>query len=340
MGERKIIINSRAPVRISFGGGGTDVDPFCKEHGGAVISAAINRYAYSSLEVSDKYVFKSGNFDCDLEFDKIEDMDYDGNLDLIKSIVKHYNKKDKYKIFLDVEAPPRSGLGSSASAFASVIGLFNHMKQHERITDYEVAELAYNLEREELKNAGGRQDQYAAVFGGLNYIEFKGDNFVRVNPLKLKKEYELELEKNLLLVHIGSRKDSGDIIGDQNKNYEKGKNKDPLFQTKEIMDKMKYSLLRGELDEFGNLLDKAWKLKKQFSKMVSNSEIDKIYDTALNNGALGGKITGAGGGGHMLFYCPGNTKNDVLKELLKLGVTHVPFNFDYEGLVTWEIKNE
>ena len=336
-----MIIRSRSPVRISFAGGGTDVSPYTEDHGGCVINAAINKYAFATLELrpDNKICFKSADYDKELTFSSIFDMKYDGNLDLFKSVVNHY-KKSGINIFLRVEAPPRSGLGSSGSAFASIIGLFNHLRREHALTDYEIAELAYDLERKELKNPGGRQDQYATVFGGINFMEFKGNDFVRVNPLKLKNDTIYELEKNLVIANIGIRKESGDIITDQTKRYKQNKENvvNALKKNKEVAIEMKKALLRDDLNAFGELLHFAWTEKKKYSSMVSNDKIDKIYENARKAGAIGGKVSGAGGGGHMIFYCKPNTEPVVSKVLQKLGASVVPFTFDFKGLQTWEVN--
>jgi D-glycero-alpha-D-manno-heptose-7-phosphate kinase len=336
-----MIIRSRSPVRISFAGGGTDVSPYTEDHGGCVINAAINKYAYATLELRDdnKIHFKSSDYNKELTFGSINDMKYDGDLDLFKSVVKHY-KKSGINLSLRVEAPPRSGLGSSGSAFASLIGLFNHLKREHALTDYEIAELAYDLERKELKNPGGRQDQYVTVFGGINFIEFKGNDFVRVNPLKLSKNTIYELEKNLVIVNVGIRKQSGDIISDQTKRYKENKEEviRALQKNKEFAIEMKKALLRNDLNSFGKLLHNAWEEKKKYSSMISNDRIDNFYNKAKAAGAIGGKVSGAGGGGHMLFYCKPNTEITVANVLEKLGAKIVPFTFDFKGLQTWEVQ--
>ncbi len=338
-----MIIRTKAPVRISFAGGGTDVSPYCEERGGCVVNVAINKYAWGTLELTNKpgICISSSNHPKILRFNSVKDITYNRTLDLLKSVVKHmHNGKKGINLFLRSDVPPRSGLGSSASAFVSMIGLFNHLKRDKKITDYEIAELAFNLERKELNNMGGKQDQYASVFGGLNYIEFKGNDFIRVNPLRLKQDYINELEKNLVLVHVGARKASGDIIKDQTKSYKKhNKNvTSGLDKTKEIAIETKYALTRGDLDYFGELLHDAWTAKKKFSSMITNPYIDKLYNLARKKGAIGGKISGAGGGGHMILYCKPNKEQIVAHELTKAGVKIVPFSFDYNGLQSWEVN--
>ena len=326
-------------MRISFAGGGTDVSPYCDKYGGCALNATINKYAWATLELrKDKEVhIESHDFKQKLVFNNIKEIKYDGKLDLIKAVVKNMaHIKSGMNIFLRSDIPPRSGLGSSAAAFVAVIGVFNHLLNEKRLNNYEIAELAYDLERNELGNKGGKQDQYASVFGGINFIEFKGNDFVKVNPIKVSRDHILELEKNLVLVNIGEREKSGDIILDQIRRF---KNKDMLSAlktTKRTAIKMKYALAQGDLNHFGEFLHLAWQEKKKFSKMISSSYIDKLYNLALKHGAIGGKITGAGGGGHMLFYCRPNHEQVVSQALKNAGAKVVDFTFDTDGLETWE----
>lgn len=348
-----MIIRSRSPVRISFGGGGTDVPPYCDEKNGCVLSATINKYSYASLESrSDQEIhIESGNLLKKLSFGSIDEMTYNDELDLLKAAVKNLNTtRMGLNIFLRSDVPPKSGLGGSAACFVALIGLFNHLRL-DKMTNYEIAELAHKLEREELKIAGGKQDQYATVFGGINFIEFSR-NGVRVNPLRMKKDHILELEKNLVLIHVGDRPQdvtreyltgkvkTDDIIGDQVKSVIEKKESviEALDRTKEIAHEMRRAFITGDLIGFGELLHKAWEEKKKFSKMISNRCIDDLYALARKHGAIGGKITGAGGGGFMLFFCEPNKEQIVAEHLEKAGARPVSFAFDFDGLQTWEVS--
>ena len=347
-----LIIRSHAPVRISFAGGGTDVSPYTEKFGGAVVNAAINQYAYATfIERKDgKVILDSLDLNKRVEYKSISKIKLDGNLDLTKAVILFFKEKfptsfkkltKGFEVHTSCEIPPRSGLGSSAAMFASVIGIFNRIAKEHRIDSYEIAELAYFLEREKLKNAGGRQDQYASVFGGINFIEFKGHNFVRVNPLKLKEDYLLELESNLILINLGARSSSGDIISDQIRNLKNNKTSiEATHKTKVLADNVKYSLIRGDFIKFGQLLDRGWQEKKKFSSKISNPELDNIYQDLKNSGAIVGKILGAGGGGHMLLYCKPGKKLHVLQKAVKLDLKHVPFTFDHKGLTTWTINGK
>jgi D-glycero-alpha-D-manno-heptose-7-phosphate kinase len=336
-----MIIHSRAPARISFGGGGTDVSPYTEDHGGAVVSATINKYAWGSLELRrDGEIRLADSHYAPVRFKSLRDIRYGTKMDLLSSVVKNlHQSKDGVSIRLRGDVPPRSGLGSSASAFVSLVGLFNHIRREMRMTDYEIAEFAFRLEREELGNKGGRQDQYASTFGGLNFIEFKGGDFVRVNPVRMKRDHLLELEKNLILVHVMDRSKSGDIIADQTKSYLSGKRQvvEALHAVKALAEDTHRALRKGDLNRFGELLHEGWVQKKKFSPMITNRRIDRIYNTAMRNGAIGGKINGAGGGGHMIFYCESGREEDVMKALTKAGGYVRSFSLDMQGLQTWEV---
>lgn len=337
------IIRSRAPVRISFAGGGTDVSPFTETHEGAVVAVSINQYSHASMQFR-----RNGKVRLIEEKDRVREelpangmLPYGTRLDLIKSVINHYHDHlgNGFEFGVHTDVPPRSGLGGSASLAVAAIGVFNTLHAEKGIDKYEIAELAYKLEREELKNAGGRQDQYASVFGGINFIEFKGNNFVRVHPLNLKPDTLLELETNLLLLYLGSRMDSGHIIEEQTRNVKTNtQTMEAMIATKKLAYDVKYSLLRGNLKLFGELLDEGWRLKKQFAKSISNPRIDGIYVALKKAGALGAKITGAGGGGHMIVYCAPGRKHQVIRKAEKLGARVVPFSFDFEGLVTWKAE--
>jgi len=337
-----MIIRSRAPTRISFAGGGTDVPPYCDEKGGCVISAAINRYAYSTLETrNDQEIhIESGDFLKRLKFTKMDDITYNNELDVLKAAVKRMSLEGEgLNLFMKTNVPPGSGLGGSASAFVSLIGLFDHLKG-KKMTNYEIANLAHKLEREELKILGGKQDQYAASFGGINFIEFK-DGHVIVNPLKIKDETKFELEKHLLLAYTGDRdvSNSGDIISDQTKSV--ANNESNVLEAhdkyKELALEVRDVLKSGDLNTFGNLIHKAWEIKKSFSGKITNKRINDLYDFARKNGAIGGKISGAGGGGFMMFFCEPNKEHNLTMKLEEKGFRTMPFAFDFDGLQTWEV---
>jgi D-glycero-alpha-D-manno-heptose-7-phosphate kinase len=241
-------------------------------------------------------------------------------------------------IFLHSDAPPGSGLGSSSTVVVTLIGAFKHWL-HLPLTNYEIADLAYQIERKDLGIKGGKQDQYAATFGGFNFIEFHHDATI-VNPLRVPSDTLNELHYNLLLCYTGKTRLSAHIIDDQVKGYvqhQEGVTR-AMDELKHIAVALKNALLRDKPNEFGALLNEAWMNKKKMATQISNPHIDELYETALKHGALGGKITGAGGGGYMFFYCDFKRKHIVAEQLERLGAQVVEFDFDFGGLQTWEVR--
>lgn len=320
-----MIVRSKAPLRISFAGGGTDVPPYPQEHGGAVLSTTINKYAYASLvsmdDDSSTFMQSFGNYS-----------------DLVKATVKRMLLQDRgLKIFLQNDAPLGSGLGSSSAMVVALIELFKNWL-HSSMTDYEHADLAYQIERIDLGIKGGMQDQYAATFGGFNLIEFTGDTVV-VNPLRVDSDHINELEHNLLLCYTGSTHFSGHILERQIDSYMQKNEKiiSALGELKWLAYTMTNVLLRGKIDDFGNLLHQEWLNKQQLDSQISTPRISELYETARIFGALGGKITGAGGGGHLLLYCPFEKKHIIAEHLEKQGGQIVPFGFESKGVQTWRV---
>ena len=336
-----MLIRAKAPLRISFAGGGTDVPPYPKKEGGCVLNATINKYAYGTLRPrKDNHIrIESLDFNISVDYNIDESLPYDGKLDLVKAAIKKIGMQESigFDLFLHSDAPPGTGLGSSSTMMVALVGLLKEFKNLP-LTDYEIANLAYIIERKELKIKGGLQDQYAATFGGFNFIEFLKDRVI-VNPLKISKDVINELEYNLLLCYTGKTRLSAKIIEDQVNRYEKG-NKETLEgmrNLKEITIEMKNALLQKKFIEFGELLHLAWKNKKKMSKRITNPQIEEMYKVARKNGAIGGKISGAGGGGYMLLYCQFEKKHKVARELKKMGGTITDFRFDPHGLQTWRV---
>jgi D-glycero-alpha-D-manno-heptose-7-phosphate kinase len=332
------LIRAKAPLRVSFAGGGTDVAPFPEREGGLVLSATINRYSYGSLtpRQDSNIGLESVDFGLSVDIPDGDALIFDGRLDLVKAAIRKLGRAG-FDIFLHTNAPPGSGLGSSSSVMVTVIGL---LKEYHRLplTDYEIAEMAFSLEREDLGIKGGRQDQYAAAFGGFNFIEMDGDRVV-VNPLRVPHDVIHELEHNMLLCYTGHTRQSDHIIDDQTQRFE-ARDADALEglrMQKRLAVEMKDALLRRRLSDFGDLLGTAWEYKKRMSPRISNGYIDEAYDLARREGALGGKVTGAGGGGYMLFFCPFHRKHRVAAALKRLGGEVSEFEFVHHGLITWAI---
>jgi D-glycero-alpha-D-manno-heptose-7-phosphate kinase len=338
-----LIIRSRAPLRISFGGGGTEVEPYLSERGGVVLNTTIDRYAYGTLRPRDDRQISITSLDYDLvaRYRLDEPLPYDGNLDLVKAVIRRLgggNNDQGLEFFLHSDAPPGSGLGSSSTVVVALIGLFQHWR-HLPLTNYEIADLAYQIERVDMGIKGGKQDQYAATFGGFNFIEFTHDATI-VNPLRVPWDTLNELHYNLLLCYTGQTRLSARIIDTQVERYVQ-RQEDVLKamdELKQVATALKNALLRGKLDDFGALLHEAWMNKRRMAPQISDTHIDELYETARKHGALGGKISGAGGGGYMFFYCQFDKKHRVAEQLERLGAQVVDFSFDLRGLQTWEVR--
>ncbi len=334
----KKVLKGRVPIRISFGGGGTDVSPYTENYGGVALNVTINKYIFASLKKREdnKIVLISGNEGREESYNSIDDIKLEGEMLPLKAVVKkYYRENGGIELYVYSEVPISSGLGTSASLFVLLISLFNSYNKSLEKDQYEIAEEAYRFEREDLKNYGGRQDQYAAAFGGLNYMEFYKDDFVKVNNLKLNEDIFRELETNLLLFCVGDRVKSG-VIEEQKRNLEENKEiLEAMHQTKRLAKQMRTLLIGGNLNEFGKKLHEAWEQKKKFSSKITTPYIDGVYQTFRDLGALGGKITGAGGGGHMIIYAPLETHYKIIKKAEDMGIKHIPFKFEKEGLELW-----
>jgi D-glycero-alpha-D-manno-heptose-7-phosphate kinase len=330
-----MIIRSRAPVRITFGGGGTDIPPYDKEYRGLCLGATIDKYVYSSLTPRERPDIEIVSWDLNSKqhFNKLEEISYDGNCDLIKAVIKKMRPLYGFDLYVRSEIKPHSGLGASASAAVSIIGAFNHLREKDRLTKHQIAELAYIIEQEEIKNITGRQDQYAAAFGGINLYEFHGDDKVFVNPLYIEQDYILELQKNLLIARVGEKtQTSGEVH-----KKEKGKsNIEMLHEIKTVAEEMEYALRRGRLNDFGLLIKESSDKKVEYNPSLTTPHIDYLIDLSLRNGAIGARLMGAGTGGNLLIYCKPNKEQIVAKKLEEEGAKIIPFSFDFTGLKTWE----
>jgi D-glycero-alpha-D-manno-heptose-7-phosphate kinase len=338
-----MIIRGKAPLRVSFAGGGTEVEPYLSERGGLVLSCTIDKYAYSSLSFADDQQIHVASLDYDVvaKYNADEPLIEKDKLSLVKAVIRRLNPQDSNQgldIFLHSDAPPGSGLGSSSTVVVTLIGAFKHWL-HLPLTNYDLADLAYQIERVDLGIKGGKQDQYAAAFGGFNFIEFYRDATI-VNPLRVPSDILNELHYNLLLCYTGKTRLSAHIIDDQIKGYVQQQKvvTQAMTELKDIAVALKNALLLGRLNEFGALLHEAWVSKKKMATQISDSHIDELYEMARKHGALGGKITGAGGGGFMFFYCDSNRKHILAEQLERLGAQVVDFNFDFRGLQTWDVK--
>jgi D-glycero-alpha-D-manno-heptose-7-phosphate kinase len=335
-------IRAKAPLRLSFAGGGTDVSPFLEREGGCVLSATISRYSWGTLTPrEDGHIhIESADLGALFYFDTKSNLVYDGKMDLAKAAIRNLSGQDSkgFDLFVQTDAPPGSGLGSSSSLMVNMIGLMREFKSLP-LTEYETAEMAFAIERNELGIKGGMQDQYATTFGGFNFIEFHAGHVV-VNPLRIHRDAANELEHNLLLCYTGKPRMTDGIIQDQVGRYEHHDEAalEGLRRQKTLAVEMKNLLLQRKLDDFGAMLDTAWQFKKKMSPKISNPHIDDMYEEAKRHGALGGKITGAGGGGYLLLYCEYEKKHKVAEAMKRAGGVPTEFGFEFQGLQTWRMN--
>jgi D-glycero-alpha-D-manno-heptose-7-phosphate kinase len=339
-----MIYRSKAPLRIGLAGGGTDVSPYSDLYGGAILNATVSLFAYANIEpIAEKTIcLQAMDRNEKQEYDWSKELPIDGKLDLLKGVYNRIQKQygmpeTGFKLSTYVDAPAGSGLGTSSTLVVAIVGAFVEMLRLP-LGEYDIAHLAYEIERGDLNMAGGKQDQYAATFGGVNYMEFYGENVV-VNPLRIKQQYLFELENNLVLYYTATSRESARIIEKQSQNVvsKKEKSIDAMHQLKRQAQLMKEALLKGRVHEIGEILDFGFQQKKQMAEGISNTLIDEIYEAAKKAGATGGKISGAGGGGFMTFYSPGNTKYSVIEALTKFGGFVKNYQFVDHGLTGWTI---
>jgi D-glycero-alpha-D-manno-heptose-7-phosphate kinase len=350
-----VLIRAKTPLRISFAGGGTDVPPFPEREGGLALNATITRYAYGTLVPGggEKISIESVDFGMTTTYGMDESLADDGKLDLAKAAIRTVERRYPrragdsaeqrryhrgFELFLHSNAPPGTGLGSSSAMAVTLIGLLKEFRSLP-LTDYEIAGLACAIEREDLGIKGGLQDQYVTTFGGFNLIEFGADRVI-VNPLRIPPDALLELEQCLLLCYTGIARTADHIIEDQTERFEQHDETalDGLRRQKDLAIAMKEALLQRKVADFGGLLHDAWQAKKNMSSRISNQRIDEMYEEARRHGAIGGKVTGAGGGGYMLFYCDYRTKHRVAEAMLAMDARVEEFGFEPEGLRTWRVS--
>jgi D-glycero-alpha-D-manno-heptose-7-phosphate kinase len=326
---------ARSPVRISFGGGGTDLPAYYEQFGGAVVSTAIDKYFYTVLRKrNDGFIQVISSDLRKLErWKDIQDLEVKGtDLEIPLAVLRELNCNVSLDLFLASEIPPGTGLGSSATVCVNVLKAMSEYLKLE-LSRYDLAERAYHIGRYVLKNPVGKQDEYAAAFGGLNYIAFHSNGTVTVAPILLNPELTRELQSNLMLFFTGAAHNSWDILKTQEDSTKKHSSMtmEALHEIRQLADTMRDALRRGELDRFGSLLHCGWEAKKRVSAKISSSHIDGLYAMARREGALGGKITGAGGGGFMLLYVPPACQQAVREAFAARGLREMVFAFDHGG---------
>jgi D-glycero-alpha-D-manno-heptose-7-phosphate kinase len=333
---------SKAPLRLGLAGGGTDVSPYSDDFGGAILNATINLYAYAAIEerTDSRIVFKVEDNHESFECTSKPELEINGLLDLQKGvynrIVKDFTKKPlSFQLTTRSDAPAGSGLGTSSTIVVAMIGAFCEWLKIS-LSPLEIAQLAYQIEREDLGMAGGKQDQYAATFGGINFMEFNDGN-VNVNPVEIDQETLETLERNLVLYNTETSRVSAEIIKTQTENIvnKRSTSVEAMDGIKNQAYLMRAVLANGNTDGIASILENGWRFKKQLATAITNPQLDDIYKAAIDAGSTGGKISGAGGGGFFFFYCPDGTKQQVIDSLVQFGGTVRDYKFSKEGLVTW-----
>lgn len=339
------IVRSQAPLRLGLAGGGTDIDLYCEKYGGYVLNATISMYIRCTIKERDdgKIVFDSPDTNCLVEYESAESLALDGMLDLYKCIynrlVRDFIKKPlSFSLHTYSDAPSGSGLGGSSTLVVAIIAAFVEWL-HLPLGEYDVAKLAFEIEREEMGIVGGAQDQYAATFGGFNFMEFYGDKRVIVNPLRVKNWIVSELESQVVLYFTNITREAKDIESHKKGKLQGGKSLEAMHQIKQDASDMKEALLKGYFKNIARILGKSWESKKVISEIVSNDEVDRIYRLAMDSGAYSGKISGAGAGGFMFFMVDPIRKYNLVKKLnTEGGGGYVAeFNFVKEGVKSWTI---
>ena len=337
--EEAVFARARAPVRISFGGGGSDLTHFFSGQDGAVINTTISLYSHATLRVRDdeKVNIHSMDLKETLRADSLKHaLEKEDHFGLIKALLRIVRPDFGFDLYLHSDFPMNSGLGGSAVVSAAVLGCFNQFRL-DQWDPHELAELAFQAERLYLGVAGGWQDQYATVFGGFNFIEFRMEQNI-VHPLRIHPDILLELEESLILCDTGTTHDSGNIHEDQRRQMEDQAIRTQVNTNVQLSYLIRNQLLRGNLHDFGHSLHDAWQFKRQFSSKISNSRLDQIYEAARAHGALGGKLLGAGGGGFFLFYVPPFKKHELIQHLESSELQVRPFRFEQDGLRAWTVR--
>jgi D-glycero-alpha-D-manno-heptose-7-phosphate kinase len=332
-GEKTNMLIARAPMRISFGGGGTDLEAYYAKYDGLVISTAINKYFYAIIttdESSDLQVI-SADYRSLFRHSPYDDLFWDGDLALPKAVLHQFGIRRGINLFVASEVPPGTGLGSSSAAAVAMVRALSTLVE-QPITKQQVAELASYIEINKMGMPIGKQDQFASSFGGLNKITFTRED-ITVEPLELDPEVKQALEKRLMLFFTGSSRQSTSILKHQRKSTEEQDERviQALHNIKRTAEEVQSCLECGDLNTFAHLLDYSWREKRRLAPGLSTDFIDECYALALEHGASAGKITGAGGGGFLLLYCYEQAQNAVTRILEDRGLKRMNFRFDQQG---------
>lgn len=340
-----MITRSKAPLRLGLAGGGSDVSPYSDIYGGIILNATINLYAYCTIEETDNgfITIDSYDSDCFESYPMTRHLEIDGKASLLKGTYNRVMRDfdlplQSCKITTYNDAPAGSGLGTSSTMVVAILKAFAEWRNLP-LGDYEIARLSYEIERKDLNLAGGKQDQYAASFGGFNYMEFLKDEMVVVNPLKVKRWIIDELESSIVLYFTGRSRSSAAIIDEQKRNTASGNTQsiEAMHRIKQSAVDMKLAVLKGDMKAFAKILGQGWEDKKKMAGSITNPVIEEAFAVATQAGALAGKVSGAGGGGFIMFFVDPAKKHTVTKALNQLGGFTKHFSFTDGGAHGWKI---
>lgn len=339
--ENNVYYRAKSPVRISFGGGGSDTTSFFKDNSGAVLNATISLFSHCTLKLRNdkRIIIDSQDFNLKKEFKNIEDLiNHPGEFKLISSVISIINPNYGFELFIQSDFPSSSGLGGSSAVSSSILGCFNELRK-DRWNMYEIAEIAYEAERLNLGIDGGWQDQYATVFGGFNFMEFTRKKNM-ILPIRLEKKLLNELEESLILCYTKTDHGKIDIHKNQKANTKDENVISNIKQNVNLTLEIRDAILKGDFKHFCDCLNKSWELKKTFSTHISNNRLDEIYNQALKNGAIAGKLLGAGGGGFFLFFVKATNRNNLISWIKNEKLEYTNFKFENEGLNSWSFREK
>ncbi len=328
-----MLLIARAPVRISFGGGGTDLPAYYNQFGGAVLSTAINRYIYTFISngAGNALQVMSSDFRVFYRHESGSEFTTDGELGLAKAVIREFGGVNGADVFLASQIPPGTGLGGSGAVAVSMITALAAWRG-QAMSNGDIAEMACDIEINKMKLPSGKQDEYGSAIGGLKHIIFSKDG-TQVNPLEVAPEVMEQFQRRLMLFFTGKSRDSEKILSAQSKasHQQDASTLERMHRIKALGAQMVDTVKEGRLDDFADLLHQSWLQKRGVTSDITNNQIDLAYETARKNGALGGKITGAGGGGFLMLYCHEEYQDAVTKGLHTQGLTRMDFRFDFDG---------
>lgn len=337
------IVRTKTPLRLGLAGGGTDINLYCDKYVGSVLNATISLYVHCTLIARDdkRIVFESSDLDICCVYDSAITLEYDGKIDIYKAIynrlVRDYIKKPlSFSIHTYSDVPSGSGLGGSSTLVVGILGAFAEWLNIP-LGEYEIAKLAYEIEREDLGIVGGAQDQYAATFGGFNFMEFYDCKRVVVNPLRIRNWIVAELEERIVLYFTNITREAKDVEEHKKGSLGNSNSLEAMHRIKKDSIEMKEALFKADFKHLGEILGRSWESKKELSNIVSNDELDRIYNLAINNGAYSGKTSGAGAGGFMFFLVDPIKKHKLIQKLNKEQGYVQEFHFIKDGLISWRV---